>query len=499
MEGFPHYFQQKLDHFDEKNTATFKQKYILNNTFENSSLSPPRLIVYIGGEAPLGEKYVQTGSYIDLANITQASVVGLEHRFFGETQPFDELTTENLRYLTSDQALADLANFIQWYKKDHYGEGVEPTVLVVGGSYPGTLSSYFRLKYPHIANFSWASSPPLWVKNEFFEYDQHCAQILREKDQQCYLNTKSLYSYWNDHPEELQDLIGFKVSTDPDAHLSIISDFIAGIVQYDDSYKLLDPYCEVMKQSANKTHFIKVFNDYLKASGISDPDSLDDTLNTNTSAYADNADSRAWTWMTCNEFGWYQVASGELRPARVNLDYSNRICQLYFNVSTAKKLNDKQLIYGGQNPKSTMIYFTNGNTDPWSELSVHDNVTDNSVGRFSTHIDGASHCSDLHSLSDSDSPDLINKRMEILHVMESWLVGSCQSSCKHGNCIMGQCVCDEGYFGDMCELKHVTNTLFRVFTTLVVVLPTLMMIIIGCSAWFLFKKDRDDADIRTIP
>ena len=495
--GDEHIYRQKLDHFDINNDARFDQRFYVNNTFANSSINPPRLIVYIGGESELTEKSVISGSYIDLANQTQSYVVSLEHRFFGKSMPFTELTTENLRYLTSDQALADLAEFISWYKEYKFSD-VEPTVLVVGGSYPGTLSSYFRLKYPHLANYSWASSPPLYVKNEFYEYDEHCAKVLKERDERCYENTKIIYDYFNENAGELQTLIKFTKSTDEDAHLSIIADFIAGIVQYDNTYRLLDEYCEGMKLEANKDHFIAMFEKYLEKSGIENPDDLDDTLNTNISVESDNADSRSWTWMTCNEFGWYQVASGKLRPARVNLDYSNRICQLYFNVSVAKNLQAKEYIYGGRTPKSSMVYFTNGNTDPWSTLSVYDNISDQTVGRYSVHIEGASHCSDLHSFKEEDSDDLKIKRHDIMKVMIGWLSGS-SDLCKHGNFIMGQCVCNEGYFGDQCQLKHVTNTLFRVFTTLVVVLPTIMMIIIGCSAWCLFKKDRDDSDIRTIP
>lgn len=501
--GATYEYQQKLDHFDTKNQITFKQRYYVNDTFYNASIKPPRLIVYIGGEAELTERYTQTGAYIDLANTTQSLVVSLEHRYFGKSHPFKELTTQNLTYLTSDQALADLAEFITFFKHQRFPKD-EPTVLVVGGSYPGTLSSYFRLKYPHLSNFSWSSSAPLWVKNNFTEYDEHCADVLKQKSQVCYEKTKAIYDHFNEHADELSaPYINFTKSTDEDAHLSIIADFISGIVQYDNSYNLVTPYCEELQKTTtfadSKETFRKYFNLYLEKSGITDPDTLDDFLNNETSSESDNADSRSWTWMTCNEFGWYQTASGLLRPARVNLNYSNRVCQEYFGVPIAQNLEEKKLIYGGISPKSSMIFFTNGNTDPWSELSVRDNVTDSSLGRFSTHIDGASHCSDLHSFSDKDSQDLKIKRGEVLIVMEEWLEGDKKYNCQNGDYIMGNCVCHPGYFGIFCQMKHVSNTLFRVFTTLVVVLPTLMMIIIGCSAWHLFKKNHDDTDIRTIP
>jgi hypothetical protein len=45
----------------------------------------------------------------------------LEHRFYGESSPFLLLTPANLTYLSADQALADVAQFIEWiYSSNNY-------------------------------------------------------------------------------------------------------------------------------------------------------------------------------------------------------------------------------------------------------------------------------------------------------------------------------------------------------------------------------------------
>lgn len=41
-----------------------------------------------------------------------ALLMSLEHRYYGDSQPFADHSTDNLQYLTSEQALADIANFI---------------------------------------------------------------------------------------------------------------------------------------------------------------------------------------------------------------------------------------------------------------------------------------------------------------------------------------------------------------------------------------------------
>jgi len=41
-----------------------------------------------------------------------ALLVSLEHRYYGESQPYESWATENLEYLNTRQALADIAQFI---------------------------------------------------------------------------------------------------------------------------------------------------------------------------------------------------------------------------------------------------------------------------------------------------------------------------------------------------------------------------------------------------
>lgn len=53
-----------------------------------------------------------------------AAVVSPEHRYYGKSSPFESLTTENLRFLSSKQSLFDLAVFRQYYQV-----GIGPFVL----------------------------------------------------------------------------------------------------------------------------------------------------------------------------------------------------------------------------------------------------------------------------------------------------------------------------------------------------------------------------------
>jgi serine protease 16 len=60
--------------------------------------------VQIGGEGPLDDRDVDTFQINNYAQQYGALVLALEHRMYGESQPFSSLTTENLQYLSSQQA-----------------------------------------------------------------------------------------------------------------------------------------------------------------------------------------------------------------------------------------------------------------------------------------------------------------------------------------------------------------------------------------------------------
>lgn len=61
---------------------------------------------------------------------------------------FRNISEENLQYLNVDQALADIAYFIQEKKRELGKENAK--VIVFGGSYAGNMAVWARLKYPHL-------------------------------------------------------------------------------------------------------------------------------------------------------------------------------------------------------------------------------------------------------------------------------------------------------------------------------------------------------------
>ena len=97
----------------------------------------------------------------------------MEHRFYGESQPAEDWSSENLKNLNSLQALADLDFFIKStdvYLNEKEGSGTRKW-LTIGGSYPGALSAWFKAVYPTTAAAAWSSSGVINAIQDFSDYD----------------------------------------------------------------------------------------------------------------------------------------------------------------------------------------------------------------------------------------------------------------------------------------------------------------------------------------
>ncbi|KAJ8962947.1 hypothetical protein NQ314_005664, partial [Rhamnusium bicolor] len=159
-------FTQKLDHFDPTNTMTWSQRYYTNNGFYDPS---KRNIVFlmIGGESAASSAWMNYGPWVASARKYHALLFQLEHRFYGSSQPFSDLSLENLRYLSSQQALADLAYFIV-SMNEKYQLSSDVKWILFGGSYSGSLAAWMRVKYPHLVHGVMSASGPLLAKLDFY-------------------------------------------------------------------------------------------------------------------------------------------------------------------------------------------------------------------------------------------------------------------------------------------------------------------------------------------
>jgi pimeloyl-ACP methyl ester carboxylesterase len=137
----------------------------------------------IGGEGKADPIWMEQGMWVEYAKKFKALCFQLEHRFYGKSHPTQvekllniwifcnmlanqDMSVKNLVYLSSEQALADLAFYIRSMNRK-YVLPKEVQWVTFGGSYPGSLSAWMRLKYPHLVHAAVSASGPLLAVADF--------------------------------------------------------------------------------------------------------------------------------------------------------------------------------------------------------------------------------------------------------------------------------------------------------------------------------------------
>lgn len=122
-------------------------------------------------------------------------------------------SVEDLKYLTIEQSLADLAHFVREITSDKQLNATGG-VIVVGSSYSAIMAVWFRQKYPHLVNGAWASSPPLQAKLDCFEYTETVGESIR---------TVSSDKCYNDIEETFKAIDNLFANNDKDTLLNLFN------------------------------------------------------------------------------------------------------------------------------------------------------------------------------------------------------------------------------------------------------------------------------------
>ena len=164
-----------MDHSDPGLAFTFQQRYWVNPQFYKPG-GP--VIIFDAGEEAGTEylHYISTGLAAKLADATGGLCLVLEHRYYGESIPVANFSTDALRWLTNDQAVADSVNFMKnvdfssilGIKADLTAPGT-PWVYC-GGSYGGARAAHMRVLHPDLVYGAIASSPVTHASVAFWQF-----------------------------------------------------------------------------------------------------------------------------------------------------------------------------------------------------------------------------------------------------------------------------------------------------------------------------------------
>ncbi|TLS26979.1 hypothetical protein PpBr36_04014 [Pyricularia pennisetigena] len=153
------------------------------------------VIVLLGGETTGAERlrFMEKGILYRLARATGGMAVVLEHRYYGASFPTPNLTTESLRFLTTDQALADTAFFAQnvvfsGFEAKNLTSHTTP-YFAYGGSYAGAFAAFARKLYPDVF---WGAISSSGVPLAVIDYWEYCEAQRKFAPPECVAVTQKL-------------------------------------------------------------------------------------------------------------------------------------------------------------------------------------------------------------------------------------------------------------------------------------------------------------------
>ncbi|KAI4845741.1 extracelular serine carboxypeptidase [Aureobasidium sp. EXF-8846] len=479
-----------VDHFhnssryEPHSNATFDLRY----WFDASHYQPggPVIVLQSGETDASGRlSYLVKGILAKLAKATNGIGVVLEHRYYGTSFPTPDLSTKNLRFLTTEQGLADEAYFarnIVFPGLEHLDLTSESTAYIgYGGSYAGAFNAFLRVVYPDVF---WGTIASSAVTKAIYNYYDYFTPIAENAPPKCISTQKTLIHIVDtilkknetDLTLQLKTAFGLESITYDNDFASTLSSGIENWQSRNWDPKvgspIFDRYCNNISSDATlypgtaslrpvvesliKTTSYPVeetlvnrmlnFIGYVNLTAVvpcrrsgSTQDQCYSTHNTTTYQQDDISSYvwRSWAYQYCSEWGYLQTGyapPGQLPivSSLLDLEYESIVCVEAFNITTPSDLEAVNK-YGGYDISYPRLAFVDGSADPWRPATPHA-FAQGAKMRNSTSsepfilIEGAVHHWDENGLfpneTTADLPPLVvaDAQSQELQFVQEWML-----------------------------------------------------------------------------
>lgn len=438
--NFTYYFDQLIDH-NNPSLGTFKQRFW--HTYEFYEPGGP-IVLMTPGEAN-AQPY---SGYLTNRTITgttaqknNGSVVILEHRFYGLSNPAPDLSGKSLQGLhTIQQAIDDLEYFafnVKLPQPD--GDNLTPDKapwILAGGSYSGALTSWTMVNKPDLFAAGYASSAVVEAILDYWGYFEPIRQFMPKN---CSNDVAAVIAHvdevFSGDNQTAIDALKNNWGLGSMTHL----DDVAGALRNNLwDWQSLQPtsgngtvffeFCDALEtdwwgypapeEGYGLDWALNAWGNFWTVQGYifllcDDVDAetclgtYDATQDFYTDTSIDNA-GRSWFWIVCNEVGYLQDGPPEGQPAivsRLTQPSSDiRQCELMFSdvfsesnpPPMAQGVAKTNEAYHGWNVSVEHLFFANGQRDPWREATVSaDGVNVQGTDSQPVAIGDGFHCSDL--------------------------------------------------------------------------------------------------------
>ncbi|KAK2020698.1 endoprotease [Colletotrichum zoysiae] len=447
-------FSQYIDH-NNLSKGTFSQHFWYNATHWKGPGSP--IIFYTPGQnaAATHLSYLTDATLPGLvASQLGGAVILVEHRFFGDSIPFLNLTTENMQYLTLEQVLADFVHFARTVELvfDQSGKShpSQTPWIWIGNSYSAALVAWAERMVPGTFWAYYASGAMVNIIYDFWQFNYATQQGM---PQNCRSSFEAIINhidlvFSSGSPEEQYELkkkFGLQDLSQLDDAANALSQPMMGwtYIQPSDQHPQFYEMCnEIGRIEADpftrrddkwNSSLERVVDNYAKwftasflpgkcdSYGYSDWAGQSnvqcyDTVNPSWQAFQDhsvhNTIDRSYYWMTCSFFLFRMTGAPKDKPTIVSrlvtTSYFERQCNILFpskGNSTYRELRKTaseamNILTGGWDHRGKRILFTNGELDPWRSASLSSEFRPGgpmlgTPEQPITLIKGVQHCADM--------------------------------------------------------------------------------------------------------
>ncbi|KAM0322051.1 hypothetical protein ACHAQA_009794, partial [Verticillium albo-atrum] len=355
-----------------------------------------------------------------LAEATNGLGVILEHRYYGESYVTEDLSTESLRFLTTDQALADTAYFAKNVVFPGY-EDVDLTApttpwIIYGGSYAGAFVAILRKLYPDLFWGAISSSGVTAAVVDFWEYyeaarlyaPEGCAPATQKVT---HVVDNILLGGDRDDILQLKTAFGLGNVTRDVNFASAIRGGIAGLqsVNWDPaisspsfalycgnmtSTEVLYPATNALKQTIGEILTIGGYEDEIEDLTVTMQNYIgyvnltrvsscrgrpqDSCFGGRTDYSPDDLAQtwRLWPYQVCTEWGYFQTGSGvpenqlPMISRLIDYNFTSTTCREAFNIYEEPNV---EIInkHGGFDFSYPRVAIIDGEADPWRAATPH--------------------------------------------------------------------------------------------------------------------------------
>ncbi|OHT00601.1 Clan SC, family S28, unassigned serine peptidase [Tritrichomonas foetus] len=418
-----HTFKQLVDHSPNPETRdTFDQYYFEENEFFNET--DGIIILKIGAESASLDPSGVSDWMRNLAEIYHAKVITIQHRYFGNSQPYSNTSVSVLKYLTVEQAVEDYAYF-----HDNYNQTLANYPwLIIGGSYPGLLSAFTRKQYPDKFFAAISSAGVVFANDDMTNFDiqdaismgQECASVTRQ--------TRIKIDKLIETDEQyVRKLFGLSDLFTKDDFYFVFADIFTLGLQYGDVSHFCGAMVDAYRANSDTVTALAkyarevFYPNYGPVEGYATYYMRDETS-------ANKSSSRCWLWMTCNQLGYWQTYPGRtsLRSPKLTTEHFNKQCKAVFDVDfeyrDVNKFNQDHDI----THNVTHVLYLTASQDPWTWVCIGEDLNLDENYREENYIrtiigEEMGHHFEFNKPLESDSPDLKRTRERMIQVINGWL------------------------------------------------------------------------------